>query len=281
MGSLVRKLLLVALAAAGALAAVAGSAPAAHVSLDLEVRIIASNDQNGFSYADGQTHTVNALKFFGGVRVLGISGADMSVATVRIELPSGLSWGANVPKPSQGCTGGQVVVCQSRPVVVNDQAHQDVEWVWDITAASPGSYVIKAEITNTSAPDDNLANNSAAVTVLVAPTSGSGGGLSGGGTSTSVTASTVKLTPVRPKAGSALVAAVRVTAAGAPVRPTRIACAGTLAGARLTGTPRASRGSATCIFHPPKSARGKTLRGSISLTAHSKSLTRRFAAKLG
>jgi hypothetical protein len=273
MGSLVRKLLLVTVAAAGVLAVVTGSAPAAHVSLDLEVRIIASNDQNGFSYGDGQTHTVNALKFFGGVRVLGISGADMSVATVRIELPSGLSWGANAPKPSQGCTGGQVVVCQSRPVVVNDQAHQDVEWVWDITAASPGSYVIKAEITNASAPDDNLANNSAAVTVLVAPTSGS--------TSTSVTASTVKLTPLRPKAGSALVAAVRVTAAGAPVRPTRIACAGTLAGARLTGTPRASRGSATCIFHPPKSARGKTLRGSISLTAHSKRLTRRFAAKLG
>ena len=279
MGSLGRKLLLVALVTAGALAAVAGSAPAAHVSLDLEVRIIASSDQNGFSYSDGQTHTVNALKFFGGVRVLGISGSDMSVATVRIELPSGLSWGADAPIPGQGCTGSQVVVCQSRPVVVNDQAHQDVEWVWDITAASAGSYVIKAEITNTSAPDDNLANNSAAVTVLVAPTSV--GGSSGGGTSTSVTASTVKLTPVRPKAGSALVAAVRVTAAGGPVRPTRIACAGTLAGARLTGTPRASRGSATCIFHPPKSARGKTLRGSISLTAHSKRLTRRFAANLG
>ena len=277
MGSLVRKLLLVALAAAAL--AVAGSAPSAHVSLDLEVRIIASSDQNGFSYSDGQSHTVNALKFFGGVRVLGISGADMSVATVRIELPSGLSWGADAPIPGQGCTGGQVVVCQSRPVVVNDQAHQDVEWVWDITAASAGSYVIKAEITNTSAPDDNLANNSAAVTVLVAPTSV--GGSSGGGTSTSVTASTVKLTPVRPKAGSALVAAVRVTAAGGPVRPTRIACAGTLAGARLTGTPRASRGSATCIFHPPKSARGKTLRWSISLTAHSKRLTRRFAATLG
>jgi hypothetical protein len=272
MGSLVRKLLLVALAAAAL--AVAGSAPAAHVSLDLEVRIIASSDQNGFSYSDGQSHTVNALKFFGGVRVLGISGADMSVATVRIELPSGLSWGADAPIPGQGCTGGQVVVCQSRPVVVNDQAHQDVEWVWDITAASAGSYVIKAEITNTSAPDDNLANNSLAVTVLVAPTSG-------GDSNASVTASTVKLTPLRPKAGSALVAAVGVTAAGAPVRPTRIACAGTLAGARLTGTPRASRGSATCIFHPPKSARGKTLRGSISLTAHSKRLTRRFAATLG
>ena len=174
MGSLVRKLLLVTVAAAGALAVVTGSAPAAPISLDLEVRIIATNDQNGFSYSDGQTVTVKALKFFGGVRVLGISGADMSVATVRIELPSGLSWGANAPKPSQGCTEGQVVVCQSRPVVVNDQAHQDVEWVWDITAASPGSYVIKAEITNTSAPDDNLANNSAAVTVLVAPTSGGG-----------------------------------------------------------------------------------------------------------
>jgi hypothetical protein len=274
MGSLVRKLLLVAVAAAGALAAVSGSAPAAPVSLDLAARIIVSTNQNGFSYGDGQTVTVHALKFFGGVRVLGISGADMSTATVRIELPSGLSWGADAPRPSEGCTEGQMVVCQTRPVAVNDQAHPDVEWVWDITAASPESYVIKAEITNTSAPDDNLANNSLAVTVLVAPTSG-------GDSNASVTASTVKLTPLRPKAGSALVAAVGVTAAGAPVRPTRIACAGTLAGARLTGTPRASRGSATCIFHPPKSAKGKTLRGSISLTAHSKRLTRLFAAKLG
>ena len=101
MGSLVRKLLLVTVAAAGALAVVTGSAPAAPISLDLEVRIIATNDQNGFSYSDGQTVTVKALKFFGGVRVLGISGADMSVATVRIELPSGLSWGANAPKPSR------------------------------------------------------------------------------------------------------------------------------------------------------------------------------------
>jgi len=279
MSSLVRKLLLVTVASSGALAAVTGSAPAAPTSLDLEARIIVSSNHNGFSYGDGQTVTVHALKFFGGVRLLGISGADMSTATVRIELPSGLSWGADAPRPGEGCTGGQVVVCQSPPVVVNDQAHSDVEWVWDLTAASPGSYVIKAEITNTSAPDDNLANNALAVTVLVAPASG--GDPNGGGTSTSVTASTVKLTPLRPKAGSALVAAVGVTAAGAPVRPTRITCAATLAGARLTGTPRATRGSATCIFHPPKSARGKTLRGSISLTAQSKRLTRRFAAKLG
>jgi hypothetical protein len=274
MGSLVRKLLLVTVAT-GALAAVTGSAPAAPISLDLEARIIVSSNQNGFSYGDGQTVTVHALKFRGGVRVLGISGADTSTATVRIELPSGLSWGADAPRPSEGCTEGQVVVCQSRPVAVNNPL-SDVEWVWDITAASPGSYVIKAEITNTSAADDNLANNSAAVTVALT----SGGDSNGGGASTSVTASTVKLTPLRPKAGSALVAAVGVTAAGAPVRPTRLACAGTLAGARLTGTPRASRGSATCIFHPPKSARGKTLRGAISLTAHSKRLTRRFAAKL-
>jgi hypothetical protein len=101
--------------------------------------------------------------------VLGIS-AHMSVATVRIELPLA-SAGAQTLQTEPGMHRGQVVVCQSRPVVVNDQAHQDVEWVWDITPQAQGA-TSKAEITNTSAPDDNLANNSAAVTVLVAPVGG-------------------------------------------------------------------------------------------------------------
>ncbi|HUF75777.1 MAG TPA: hypothetical protein VMM35_05830, partial [Longimicrobiales bacterium] len=55
-------------------------------------------------------------------------------------------------------------------------------------------------------------------------TGGGGGGSGGGGTG--VSASAAKLTPAKPKAGSAVTATVRVTAGGAPIRPTGIACAG-------------------------------------------------------
>jgi len=37
----------------------------------------------------------------------------------------------------------------------------------------------------------------------------------------------------------------------------------------------------TCLFRPPKTAKGKTLQGKISFTAREKRFTKRFSTKLG
>jgi hypothetical protein len=95
------------------------------------------------------------------------------------------------------------------------------------------------------------------------------------------TAGAVKLIPAKPKAGSLVSASVRVTAGGAPVRPTGIACAGTIGTAKLKGTGKATSGSATCSYRPPKSAKGKTLRGTVSFRARGTKFTRKFSARLG
>ena len=134
--------------------------------------------------------------------------------------------------------------------------------------------MVRAEITQASTPDPNLANNSASVTVVVAPAPPSGGG------TVKVAAGAARLSPAKPKAGGTVKATVRVTANGAPVRPSGLACKGTIGSAKAKATKKAAVGSATCSYRTPKSAKGKTLRGSVSFTARGKKFTKRFSAKL-
>ena len=126
-------------------------------------------------------------------------------------------------------------------------------------------------------PDANPADNTFTFTFEV-KTAGSGG--SGGG-SVTVAAGAVKLTPAKPKAGSALVASASVTANGDPVRPSKVRCTGTLAGKKVAGKGSTSLGKATCRYSTPRSAKGKKLAGSMAITARGKTVTKRFAAKLG
>jgi hypothetical protein len=132
---------------------------------------------------------------------------------------------------------------------------------------------VKAQITGTSMTDPALSNNVAAVTVVIEE-------FIGGGTR-ATTASTVEITPTKPKAGSLVSATVRIIADGPPIRPRALRCTGTLGGTRLGTTPRAGSGTATCLYRPPSSARGKTLRGAISFAVRSQKFTRRFSTKLG
>ncbi len=128
--------------------------------------------------------------------------------------------------------------------------------------------------------DTNTADNVSSITIAVseaAPGGGSGG--TGGGTA--VTASAVRLSPARAKAGSTVVASVRVTRGGSPVRPSRVACTASLGGAKLKGSARAASGVASCLFRTPKSAKGKRLAGSVSFRAGGTAFTKRFAARLG
>jgi hypothetical protein len=64
------------------------------------------------------------------------------------------------------------------------------------------------------------------------------------------------------------------------VTPSRVRCTGTVAGSRIAGTPRAAAGRATCVYRPRASAKGKTLRGTITFRAGVTTVTRRFSTRL-
>lgn len=74
---------------------------------------------------------------------------------------------------------------------------------------------------------------------------------------------------------------MRVTDGGAPVRPTAIACTGTIGSAKIKGTGKAASGTASCVYRTPKAAKGKTLKGTVSFTARGRKFTKRFSARLG
>jgi hypothetical protein len=82
------------------------------------------------------------------------------------------------------------------------------------------------------------------------------------------------------EAGSTVTASVRIVLGGTPVRPTRVACAGTIGGEKVRGVPKATRGKASCIYRTPTAAKGKTLRGTVAFTARGERYVRRFAARL-
>jgi hypothetical protein len=84
--------------------------------------------------------------------------------------------------------------------------------------------------------------------------------------------------PIR--AGSIVTASVRIVLGGTPVRPARVACAGTIGGAKVRGVPKASRGKASCMYRTTTAATGLTLRGTVSFTARGERYVRRFAVRL-
>jgi len=274
---------LLAALAAGAVPAVLTSASAGPVaSADVQVLISARPEGPGGSipplFANGSTATVARRSFLAGVGVLN-AGPDSATVKVRLELPAGLGWGADGPDPSESCTESPTPLCQ----VTLSNAGDANGWEWDVVAGTTGSYVVKAEVVESSTPDPNLSDNAVSVTIVMteAGGGGSGGGSGGGGGgSAAAAASAVKLSPAKPKAGSTVVASVRVTKGGSPLRPTRVACSASIGSAKVKGASKAASGLASCLFKTPKSAKGRTLRGSVSFSADGTTFTKPFAAKL-
>ena len=163
-------------------------------------------------------------------------------------------------------------------------------YYYDIIATQSGSFAYSAEIVDTADVDPVLSNNRSAITIVVNETSrggggGSGGGGSGGGGSAgggaSVRAGSVKLSPVKPRAGSTVVASVRVTKGGSAVRPVGVSCVASIGKATTKGAPTSKSGVASCRFKTPRSAKGKSLTGSISFRAGGSPFSRQFVARLG
>jgi len=262
--------------AVACLASTAGAAPSA-VDVAVNIGAAVTNARPALA-ANGSTVTVTSRNFYVFVDVALIAPVAAK-GTVRAELGSGLTWGADSPDPTEQCTSTPTSgECQTRDLQpITGQS--DWGWFWNVVAAQNGTYTFRAELTAISDTDSDPSNNASSITIVVdespAPTPpppGSG--------AAALKASGVKLSPTSPKAGSTIVASVRVTRGGSAVRPSGITCSASIGGVRVRGTPRAASGVASCLFKTLKSAKGKTMSGSVSFRAGGSSITKRFATKL-
>jgi hypothetical protein len=253
-------ILLVAPAAAGPTAA------------DFIVLVTAGPTRQARAIPNNGTANVGSLSFRAGA-IIDNDGGEEATARLRFVLADDLRFGSDAPDPTESCTtDGRTAECQTPLLIGTEPASRTSGWDWDVIAAQPGSYVLRAELTQTSVLDPNVANNSASATVVVnlaAPPTAA------------VSASSVRLTPAKPRAGTVVTATVRVSVGGEAVRPSAVACSGAIGSVQQRGAPRAGMGTARCSYRPPRSAKGKTLRGSVSVTASGKRLTRRFSTRLG
>jgi hypothetical protein len=82
------------------------------------------------------------------------------------------------------------------------------------------------------------------------------------------------------KAGKVFQASLAATQSdtGGPVTAGTVACSATVGGKALRSTHTLANGIASCVWHLPKTAKGKTLRGKISLTVQGTTLSKSFVA---
>jgi Domain of unknown function DUF11 len=227
------------------------------------------------SYPNGGSVTVSALNFVAGFQVRNM-GPDPATVKVQIELPAGLHWGSDAPDPSEACTVGETSVCT---LVLGTQGNFAFSaWGWDVVADTTGSYTLKVQVIESSTPDPDTSDNASAVTVVVTQPAEPEPSPE---PPAAVTASAVKVSPAKPKAGSAVVASVRVSRGESPLRPRGIACAATIGKTKIKGGAKSSSGVASCLFKTPKAGKGKRMLGSVSFSAGGQSFTKRFSVKLG
>jgi hypothetical protein len=258
----------------------ASSAGASPSAVDLTVNVGAAiTNTRQLLVPNGSTVTVARRSFYVFLDVSLVAPAAAK-GTVRAELGPGLGWGSNAPDATEHCavtpTTGTCEIGDLQPIAGQSSSG----WLWDVVAPQNGTFTLRAELASLSDTDSDLSNNASAITIVVAEPTGGGSGGSGGA-SASAKASAVRLAPTRPKAGSTVVASVRVTRGGSPVRPTKVVCAASLGRAKLRGASRSASGVASCLFKTPKTAKGKSLAGSVAFRAAGASFTKRFSVKLG
>ena len=209
----------------------------------------------------GESVTIGGLNFIAGFVVTN-TGPDPTTVKVQIELPAGLHWGNDGPDPSEDCTVGETSVCNAALGVQgnNDEAALG----WDVVADAVGSYTLKVQVVESLTSDPDTSDNASSVTVVVTQPAKPKPPPK---LPAAVAAGAVKVSPAKPKAGSTVVASVRVTSGGSPVRPTGIACAATIGKTKVKGGAKSSSGAASCLFKTPKTGKGKTMLGSISFKA--------------
>lgn len=260
---------------------ISSTAGAKGAAVDLSVNIgVGSTLRDVRPQLNGAT-VQTQLKFWAGPGVDLITALPADV-TVRFELPQGVAFGGmDLPDSTESCTGTATTATCTAPLEPIS-GRNGVGWGWDLAAAAPGSYVLTAEVVQSSDVDPDPSNDRATVTVVASePQPPGGGGGGGGGGAASVSASAVKLSPAKPKAGSKVVASVRVTRGGSPVKPTGIACTATIGKSKVKGGAKSSSGLASCLFKTPRAGKGMTMLGSVAFKAGGQGFTKRFSARLG
>jgi hypothetical protein len=195
----------------------------------------------------------------------GNGGPDATSARPLIDLPEGLR---AVSENRLGCpTGTGTLDCGVRDLPAGDEN----DGVSGLVATQPGHYTIVARVTDLTATDPNPANNTASVTIDV------------GSAPLQLAVSGFAVSPAKPRAGAPLKASFAVInrVTGARVAPSAVRCAAVVG--RVTARARGSvvKGRAICTFFPPRSAKGKIVRGKITATAERKRVTKAFAVRLG
>ena len=260
------------------LASTAGAAPSA-VDMAVNIGAAVTNPGPPVLAANGSTVTVTSRNFYVFVDVSLIAPVAAK-GTFRAELGSGLSWGADNPDPTEQCTStpttGECQTGDLQPIAGQSSAG----WVWNVVAAQNGTYTFRAGLSAISDIDSDPSNDASSITIVVGESAPPTQPPPGGGAA-AAKASGVKLSPTRPKAGSTVVASVRVTRGGSAVRPSAVTCSAAMGSVKVRGTPRAASGVASCLFKTLKSAKGKTMSGSVSFRAAGSAFTKRFATKLG
>jgi hypothetical protein len=255
---------LAALLVVAVVAAPAAAAPAAD-----DVLVVIQLWKSGRAVPEGRAAPPFKLGF-----AIDAAGGVIQRVTMSVSLPAGLSWGADGPDPAEGCQGTAPAVC-TQDLTVGGAGTVGGGWLWDVVADRPGQYEVTASVTPTE-PDPNPSNNSHTLRFeVVAPPTIAPPAI------TRTVAGAVKLSPPRPRAGSVVTATVRVSRDGAPVRSTRVSCTGAIGAGKVKGTARAASGTASCSYRTARSAKGRTLRGSVAFTAGGQRFSTRFSAKLG
>jgi hypothetical protein len=241
-------------------------------SSDLYVFFMLNGGALGVGFS-GRTYPVGAATFRVGAQLLS-NGPDPASGSIRITMPPGIRWASGPPTAAEGCEVTDAVTCTTpEPIAPPPPAFTGFQWVWPVVADAPGSYPFRLEIASSSAADPDTTNNAITIVVSVQPATG-------GDDSAAVSASAVRVSPAKPRAGSTVVASVRVSRSGAAVRPTRVTCAASVGTTKVKGGAKSSSGLASCLFRTPRAGKGKTMRGSVSFRAGGRSFTKRFSARL-
>ena len=188
------------------------------------------------------------------------NGPDPSSFTIHLQVPEGVTFR---PAPGSGCTGTIDLTCfPGYPAPVGD----DGSGTLFFQAAAGGMYTFVARLTDEGATDPNAANNEASVTVPV------------GEAPHTLAVVGFHIAPTHPRAGGTFSVSFRVhdKTDGTELAPTAARCRASLGHARA----RVSGARAICVVATPRSARGKPVRGLLTVTARGRSLSRHFAVYL-
>jgi len=262
------------LAAAVVTSSVAGAAPARAAADDVSLVVcLSASGPGGQAGCLLNVTTTNQLTF-GIVLVARSSAAVIQPVRLTIQLPTGLAWATGLgPTAAEGCTGTSPVVCSKQ--LGGEVGEATAGWAWHVVAAGAGIYEIAASLATTEG-DPNTANNTSAFRVTVAPPSAAPSPPA----TPAVRAGSPRVAPARPKAGSNITVRVPVRVGSQLVRPIGVRCTAVIGRLRLTGTARATAGTATCVYRTPSTARGKTVRGALSFRAAGVSIKRTFTIRL-